>query len=496
MNAIRRPIVAPLFAATALVFALSHCGEDTAPTTDQDAGTVLACETTEQCPTGQRCEGGICVENTCQSTADCPSGLTCDLLSGQCKGGTGTGTGTSTGTGTGTGTGTATGGTGTGTAGGPCTTKYDCPAGQVCKANKCTAAAANNSCNADQDCPRGKICNFSKQCEDGCVDPKDCDSPKLCHPQKFLCEVCSQSNPCPKDAQGNAQQCIGGTCGKATTCTTTADCARAKDGTVCIQGLCANCTSLADCNVDPYKGNTSTQEPGRICAATGLCTKVTCSDSNCQQALGSPLGYCNTATNQCDKYGCLANSDCSAPLICDTAQHVCSDPAAGGCSGSALTSCQQQCASQNLACNQATCSCGGGTNGQNGASCVADSDCGTGYGCFSGTCQEQAVNASGGACDPIADCLLGALTGGGGCVSAVSQQACDSTACLLGILGGGGGGGTGTPCVTGGSSGGGGACTPGAGQPGDTCTQASDCASCNCSSGLPIPFPGLPMMCQ
>jgi hypothetical protein len=454
MIASTRSSLAALALAVGVVLATSACGSDTPPTGDEDGGNpdVVACEDQTGCASGQRCEGGICVENKCTSTAECPSGATCNLLKGECEIPTLPDGGPVT---------TPDGGIHTNPDGGTttgCTTKFDCPDSQICKASKCQNPSASNGCNADLDCPRGKICNFSKQCEAGCTDARDCTAPNLCHPQKFVCEACSATNPCPNDAAGKPQTCSAGACQGAVACTTTAECAAKVDGQICTAAhVCGNCANLGDCDVDPYKGTLVPQTPGRVCSQQGLCVKssTSCTDAKCQQSLG-PLGHCNTTNNTCEKYGCLADTDCQSPQICDTAQHTCGT--AAQCDATAQQQCQQQCATQQLQCNPATCQCGGGASGtgQAGDACVAGSDCATGFTCFTGSCIDAAVDSSGAPCDTLS-CI------GGSCVSGADPSiSCSATGCLFSLLAGGGGGG-----------GGGASCSDDSEcQPGETCQGA------------------------
>jgi hypothetical protein len=446
-------------AACCLSFAACSRGS---PTTD---GETASCVADTDCATGQVCTDGVCFDKpavTCTKNSDCTGGATCNLLKGVCE---------STGTGT------------TGGSGASCTTKYDCPDGQACPSGKCVVPAT--TCRQDADCARGQICNFSQKCEAGCNpnEPRDCAAPKLCHPQKFVCEVCSQTNPCPKTATGQAQQCFSGTCRVATTCTTTQDCvSKGADGAVCKSGVCVNCTQLADCNVDPYKGDTATRTPGRICTQAGICQLVTCTDANCKSALGN-LGYCDASTSTCQKYGCLSSSDCASTQECNVQQRVCVPK--GGCVNAALSTCQSQCQSQQKVCNTATCTCSG-TGG--GGSCAQDADCGdtSKYACFSGTCNEKAKSLTGGDCGPL-ECLLGTF-GVPLCTGAATGVACDATACLTGGLSGTG---QSAPCVPSNGSGGG-SCTPGTGAAGATCSKDGDCQSCKCNGSTPIPLPGVP----
>lgn len=398
-----------LFAALLIAGSIACDGGTPADSTEPEVDG--ACSNNAECQVGLRCEGGFCVDNHCSSSAQCPSGMTCDALSGECAAAPTGPSGPST---------------------GACTAKYDCHATEVCKNGGCVAANASGGCNTDQDCPRGRVCNFSKQCEAGCVDSRDCDGNKLCHPTRFVCEGCSQSNPCPPDGDANAQQCVNSVCQKAATCTKAADCVSAGfDGAVCVNGACANCSTLADCQVAPYKTDQ------RSCGQDGLCRKVVCNDRDCQDQ-GGRLAYCDSTTNSCATYDCLNDTDCSAGETCNVSQHRCTGGASGGCSGSALSQCQSTCGLQGLACNPATCTCSGGASGTgtDGSPCVGASDCATGYACSIGICTET-VN-------PSCVTKLGPVMLCSGCTGAATGRTCDDKACMLmglvtGLLGGGGG---------------------------------------------------------
>ncbi len=453
----------PLGLLLALGLLAAGCGSSTPPHPG-DGSTVLACGTAADCPSGQVCQGGLCVTaKQCNSDADCPSGETCNLLQGTCNQGNqqadaGSDAGTDAGT-----------DGGNPPPGGSCTTKYDCAAGQICGSDgKC--ANPPSQCTKDADCPRGKICNFSNQCEPGCSSQQDCDPPMLCHPQKFICDYCSLSNPCPQ-----GQSCVassGGTaldhpqCETAVTCTTTQDCATNAPGTVCKNGVCANCTAHADCNVAPYNANPGNQTNPNppICGPNGLCgaAQSSCTDQNCQSQLNNPDAYCDTSQNppNCGVYQCTKDAECTnsdgSPGTCNLSTHTCATSSSGGdggtptggCTGSALSQCQSQCSQPDPttglpgSCNTATCTCAGASGGTGGM-CTTDSDCPSTQTCSMGICTDKAVASGGGACDTLT-CISG------GCVDAADPStSCSSMGCLLGLLGGGGGGtGSGTACTS------------------------------------------------
>lgn len=408
-----------------LALSLAACG-DQGPADKRDAGSdeVTLCSSNEECSVGFACVSGLCekAENTCNSDLDCAEGYKCDLLRAQCEktdvpdageepdGGpvdpTDGGVEQPDGGGV--------------EPGGPCATRYDCPAGLICKSGKCAFPADGNACSQDIDCPRGNICNFSRQCEPGCVDGRDCDDPELCHPQKFVCETCSLTNPC---AAG--ESCLGGECKAAVACTTAQDCVNnGADGAVCNGGFCSNCESHGDCAVDPYKADK------RLCGLDGLCKKVSCDDASCRSQLGS-LGYCNTSTNECATRECLTDTDCAqSGTVCNTATYTCiaDNP---NCD---TPLCQSECAAQGLSCNVAACRCGGGSgSGVEGDPCAVNEDCAAGYMCGLGICTEAMVTTGGAPCDDVA-CFMAGIGMGDACVGAATGRACDPMGCIMGLM--------------------------------------------------------------
>jgi hypothetical protein len=418
----RRPEL-PFVAMTAVALAFAGCST-APPPNDPDAGSgEIVCGNDTDCPAGFVCYAAVCAPE-CRSNADCASGI-CNLGSGACEvpvvdtdaGPAGTpdaGPAETPDAGS--------PDAGLPPAGSPCTTKYECAAGLICKGSPriCKAPSADNSCSADLDCPAGKICNFSKQCEPGCSSPQDCAAPLLCHPNKFICEKCSLTNPCPA---GNS--CIGESCVPAQACTSTADCSSSLPGSVC-KGTapnqkCANCESHADCRESPYTSE------NRVCSSAGICEKVTCNDASCRSSLGD-LAYCDTAASVCAVRECLTDGDCAASAVgpvCNTATNTCAAGSAN-CTGQAEIDCNDQCAAQGLGCNLATCTCGGSTGpGGDGDPCTTDADCQTNYACSLGICSPAAVNPAGGDCSGF-NCIT--------CVNAVTQVACDPLGCALGSL--------------------------------------------------------------
>jgi hypothetical protein len=360
-------------------------------------GAVRFCSIPQDCSAGELCENGVCAAATsCLKDSDCPSG-SCNKLQGICNPGTGDG-GTTTDGGD--------GGTSTDGGSGSCTTKYDCPAGKICKSHTCIDPDAEGDCAGDIDCPKGQICNFAKKCEAGCVDQRDCPADKLCHPQTFVCAACDAiQNPCPQ-----GQACVDAQCTPARTCTNGPECG---NGLACVGGYCGNCEADTDCT--SYGAGYSCTD--KHCAAPP------CTDEQCRVAMSSNKAYCDLDHNSpsygnCAEYQCVSNSDCTG-ATCNLQTHTCNDPNSG------CTACPTPC-SGGMVCNLQSCQCElpGGTGGGLGNPCSSPSDCPDGAFCgtdlFSGAdvCQEA--------------CLIDLLSGA--CDCPISQKSCDSTTCLLDVF--------------------------------------------------------------
>lgn len=383
MSSILKRCATALFLAAPL--ALAGCSDPVGNPDGGDKDPILCTEVTD-CPLGWNCVGGLCQEEqtqptTCESDEDCEDGKVCNLLLLQCEAETtpqpdcesdddctnGT-CNLSTGK-------CQANNDGGGTA---CETKYDCNDGQICR-NRMCINPPSSTCNTDADCPRGNICNFSRQCEPGCLPvtdgfSRDCAEPNICHPVKFECEPCSRTNRCPE-----GYSCLEGACQEATPCANDTECRLAFDGSICVGGVCGNCTNHVDCSKEPTYENER-----RICAADSLCRAATCFDDQCKEQLGR-LGYCDTLSGSCATYQCLNDSDCTGGQRCNTTNNRCGTTP-DDCN---LADCETGCAAQGYECNPSTCRCVGGSgDGGEGEACFDASDCQPGLDCFLGVCSE------------------------------------------------------------------------------------------------------------
>ena len=340
----------------------------------------------------------------CTKDTDCKGDRLC--VNGQCESPVGTDGGIPIGT--------PDGGTAS------CQTKYDCAAGQACVHNQCSATQPGGGCSSDAQCARGAIC-VGTTCQLGCSTTPDCSTPQICNAVTATCVTCSRTNQCPA-----GQACLGGACLAAPSCSGGTCRTAFREGSVCVGQYCGNCRSDSDCNVAPYSNDSRAPF---TCSTVGLCTSSTagCTDAQCKQQGDARLSYCDSATQQCSRYACVDNTDCSGGAACNRSAHLCVAPDGGsGCPSDCDTSCQQQ----GMTCDHASCQCAssGGDGGTSG--CTVDGDCGSDLTCLLSTCVPYAVLPTGAPCDFTA-CSAGA------CVSSKdSSILCSQIGCFLGNLGG------------------------------------------------------------
>ena len=100
-------------------------------------------------------------------------------------------------------------------------------------------------CGKDEDCPAGKICKFNRcEVKPQCLADADCSGGMICKGQKCVPE-------CTKDAEcGSNMKCQGVRCVPAVECSADGDC---KDGKVCDAGKCLTKAMAAatakDCDI-------------------------------------------------------------------------------------------------------------------------------------------------------------------------------------------------------------------------------------------------------
>ncbi len=147
----RRPALAVLVAAAALVFAFAiSCG---------DKSKHAGCKTDKDCTNGLVCADNTCVE--CNTDAQCPSGKKCSAHACVAKS--------------------------------QCEHDDQCPDGQVCQAGACKACSSDGDCGPGGTCQAG-ACQKPKKCakDSDCADDEDC--------KEGVCRKASAAvteGPCP-----------------------------------------------------------------------------------------------------------------------------------------------------------------------------------------------------------------------------------------------------------------------------------------------------------
>lgn len=221
-----------------------------------------------------------------------------------------------------------------------CTGDAQCPSGQICTSNGCTA-----QCKIDGDCPKGTICK-NGLCAAPTEDPgtqKQCTTTADCkggYCKNNQCIACGdgKSGPCPCTPQGKEcaqnEVCSAGFCTSNPICKYSSECG---DGKVCADGQC-----LTDCG------------SGQACANGFVCQQGLCKqDPNAGKT-------------------CAKNADCAMTEVC----------VGGKCATSCTGTGQGTCA-QGLVCNQGACVPNLGPIGEcgNGGTtmCNANQQCIGGY---------------------------------------------------------------------------------------------------------------------
>ena len=193
------------------------CVDGPTPNPDPDPPTpepTPECTTDKDCPPGQICEDGKCVPG-CRKDEDCPDGHICE--DGVCVPG--------------------------------CRDDYDCPGDEYCEDGVCvkppecyddadceedeicTDGECHKGCRADEDCPPGQIC-IDGVCHKGCRIDKDCPPGKIC--EDGVCvpapPECKEDKDCPPGQICEDGKCVPG-------CRDDDDCCGDQ---ICKDGECVN----------------------------------------------------------------------------------------------------------------------------------------------------------------------------------------------------------------------------------------------------------------
>ncbi len=228
-------------------------------------------------------DAGVDAGLACQSNADCDGGLICASIDGglaRCEG---------------------------------CTTNGQCLPQQTCSATQqvCTYLPGwGNQCVLNSDCTLGLFCvqGLCVTKATPCTN-NNCPSGFRCNEQNQVCEQnlgCFSSNDCPPN-----QSCNTGTRACQPTCTAATVGQVCQPTQQCVNSICVDCTSNANCG----PGITCNVAEGK-CEGAGTCF----TNSDC------PAGQvCDLATNSCGATlpPCLSNDDCASTQVCDPTTGSC-----------------------------------------------------------------------------------------------------------------------------------------------------------------------------
>ena len=270
----------------------------------------------------------------------------------------------------------------------------------------------------------GSPCTASGQCASTyCIDGYCCSSP--CTTTCYSCGLPATLGSCQPipaglpdhsattTCDGAMQYCTGaGTCGmnkypNGQTCTANTDCGSGfcVDGKCCnsaCTGTCQSCAvagSLGSCVNLPAGAQDPTSSPA--CGGAQYCDP----NGTCQSGLKVNGATCAAGT-ECGSAHCIDGVCCDSACgdtcyACNLAGSIgtCTGVATGGTDSSATTA----CAAPNFCTATHTCTAG---KKPNGATCAADTDCGSSY-CVDGTCCESACGTACHSCNNAAGtCVL------------------------------------------------------------------------------------------
>jgi len=293
-----------------------------------------------------------------------------------------------------------------------CSGNSECPIGFMChrELRRCV-------CTNDSSCPPGLYCNaFSGQCVTdvpGCTSDGQCAASEYCETSTRTCrKLHAFCEPCKADVEcgGAADRCLLDEqlsrtfCGKA--CATDADCDKGsscqdKGGAMSCWPTNSNCESLAGCNPDT----------SQACTQDADCSEGT--DQVCDQVQQScvarvptcPFGQvCDRNSKTCTA-ACTTDDECNLNPDCENTPCRCTN---NQCIPISICKDNNECATGKICVIEP-----GQTQGECGASCVADIDCPQGSVCTDLGSRKACMPG----CTSSADCSLAQNCSGGRCVT-------------------------------------------------------------------------------
>ncbi|AKT40014.1 kelch repeat-containing protein [Chondromyces crocatus] len=397
------------------------------------------------CMTGTDCESGFCADGVCCSSA-------CDGVCQSCNAPGNEGTCLPT----------------------PAGVQDTCAPGEVCNGAGSCRKTDGQACSTAIECLSG-FCADGVCCNTACGggSPTDCqacsmatgapiegvctilDSSVTCRPSQGECdpaEVCNGAQPlCPTNVTApDGSACAGGTCtngtcvtgskGPGEACAGPAECSSG----FCTDGVCCQTACDAACQACNLSGNGTCMPaaageqdlcgPGRVCNATGTCTK-------------GPGEACATAA-ECTSGFCTDGVCCTS--ACGNACQACNVPGSIGICAPTAAGQQDLCPLGSVCDNLGAC------KKSLGQPCQTALDCGSGFCsdnvCCDGACSTSCVACStakkgggqNGLCGPVAvgtdpddDCAVeiatcgntGACNGSGACQKRQAGTPCSPASC-------------------------------------------------------------------
>ena len=349
-----------LLYALILVFAIAGCsgssGDPDGGDGDGDGngnGDTIICQDDQDCPTGQKCRGGICEDVTaCDCNYDCgsrDSNLVCNRGSHECQPGSPPDT--------------------------QCSDNCDCYANETCSGGQCVPTGGDGiECQTDTDCEADEKCLDNRCVPKTCTTREDCEGP--------VCLVCinGECTAPPAVCQGDQDCCVGFHCnfGVCTEdaqgdCQSDADCEEPTPR--CVDNICVpQCVSDIDCS------------GGQICI-DNHCVSPGCTPEQCPQGqwcdpdAADGMGACVP--------GCDSHDDCNQGELCNYDTHQCIADCCGGCQAT------EYCDTQDCQCK---------------TKCQNDADCGAGFKCnlLTGECEPEG-GGEGTPCTDDAQCAEGLM---------------------------------------------------------------------------------------
>jgi hypothetical protein len=284
-------------------------------------------------------------------------------------------------------------------------------------------------CSKDSDCDVGNACTTGT-CSDG--NNNTCEYEPV---------SCNDRNPCTTDTCDPTSGCKNDQIPGCKSCSRNSEC---NDGDACTQdrcnnGVCKNnavscndgnacttdsCDPASGCKHDPISdckscSRDSQCNDGNVCTSD-RCVNRACTNSPTREGRSCNDNDPNTSGDVCKAGVCTGTSaSCIADTDCGSGKSCCNNACVTKVADG--QSCSSDCVCTSGHCDSATSKC---------VECIADTDCGSGESCCNNACVTKA--ADGQSCSANCDCTSGACENS--VCAASSGSACsDSVPCQSGL---------------------------------------------------------------